>query len=103
MRRGCQGPHQVHARGWAMASRSQACCWRASTGQYVPLRGGWLSDVPPDPNEGAWGDVLLRLSVALNERLTWDFKEEGKPYRDRAYILDSSPKSVKGMKGVNLQ
>jgi len=65
--------------------------FRESTGQYgntVPLSGGWLTDVL-DPNGGACGDVMLRLTVALNanEVAYCEGKEDGRPYRDRAYIL----------------
>jgi hypothetical protein len=46
--------------------------------------GVWLSDVPLDANEGAIGDVLLRLSLKVPARdlRFWEWQEEGKPYRE---------------------
>lgn len=47
-------------------------------------RGVWLSDRPLDANGGARGDVLLEvlLRKAEAEIDLWEWKEEGKPYRE---------------------
>ena len=46
-------------------------------------RGVWLSNMPLDCNEGAWGDILLQID--LPEQAIADYEwieEEGKPYRE---------------------
>ena len=46
--------------------------------------GVWFSDQPLDSNEGASGDVLLRVTLSLSESelKDWEWCEEGKPYRE---------------------
>lgn len=46
--------------------------------------GVWLADRPLDGNEGAAGDVLLAIEIALPDRVIAEFEwvEEGKPYRE---------------------
>ena len=47
-------------------------------------RGVFVSDVPLDCNEGAWGDVLVEIAVDMPESALgeWEWEEEGKPYRE---------------------
>lgn len=45
----------------------------------------WLSDVPLDANEGAFGDALLAVRFAagdLAELTNYEWLEDGKPYRE---------------------
>ena len=61
--------------------------FRDAEGSYLTTklwRGVWLSDRPLDINEGATGDVLLRVELACDEAdlQTWQWKEDGKPYRE---------------------
>jgi len=43
--------------------------------------GVWLSNIPLDENEGAKGDVLLRIDLDTDvARFEWI--EDGKPYRE---------------------
>lgn len=46
--------------------------------------GVWLSNVPLDENEGAFGDVLLEITVSLTEAEVSEYEwvEEGKGYRE---------------------
>ena len=46
--------------------------------------GVWLSDVPLDENEGAWGPVLLKVNVPMSESDLdyYEWVEEGKGYRE---------------------
>jgi hypothetical protein len=58
-----------------------------ATGTYMMslwLTGVWVSDVPLDVNEGAKGNVLLRITLALPDAALSDFEvvEEGKGYRE---------------------
>lgn len=41
----------------------------------------WLSDRPLDEDEGACGDVLMRVMLRT-EISRYDWVEEGKPYRE---------------------
>jgi hypothetical protein len=57
------------------------------TGTYMTglwLTGVWVSNVPLDVNEGAKGNVLLRIALALPAVALSDFEvvEEGKGYRE---------------------
>ncbi len=61
--------------------------FRDASGDYMTERtheGVWLSDVPLDANEGASGDVLLVVIMALSdaEQDQFEWVEEGKPYRE---------------------
>jgi hypothetical protein len=61
--------------------------FRDGVGRYLTSNvwsGVWLSNVPLDSNEGAEGDVLLRVELALDEEdLTrFEWVEEGKYYRE---------------------
>lgn len=52
--------------------------------------GVWVSDVPLDRNEGAWGDVLLQITLDVSESELADYEwveewpeiEGGKRYRE---------------------
>lgn len=80
--------------------------FRDSSGNYMTEQthaGVWLSDVPLDGNEGAMGDVLLLIIMALTEaeQDQYEWVEEGKQYREwlfpatlineRATILEVTP------------
>ena len=61
--------------------------FRDATGNYLTSQewtGVWFSNVPLDVNEGAKGDVLLKVSLSLTERdiAPYEWIEEGKPYRE---------------------
>jgi len=61
--------------------------FKDGTGSYLTAQeysGVWLSDVPLDPNEGAFGDILLEvmLNVPEQELEQFEWKEEGKGYRE---------------------
>lgn len=60
--------------------------FRDGHGTYLTDRkfsGFWLSNVPLDENEGAHGDVLLKvdLDVSAKAPREWEWIEDGKPYR----------------------
>lgn len=52
------------------------------TGQQ--FSGVWLSEVPLDANDGAWGDTLLEVSLDCGEADLdqYEWKEDGKPQRE---------------------
>jgi hypothetical protein len=61
--------------------------FKDTTGYYMialPTSGVWVSDRPLDVNEGARGDILLRVTVRLGKRdlRKYEWVEEGKPYRE---------------------
>ena len=61
--------------------------FRDATGVSMTDRehtGVWLSNVPLDINEGAVGDVLLKVSLDVSETEISDYEwvEELKPYRE---------------------
>lgn len=59
--------------------------FRDNVGFYmlsVPVTGVWLSDTPLSCNEGAKGDVVLRLEIPEEALLSFEVIEEGKPYRE---------------------
>jgi hypothetical protein len=61
--------------------------FRDATGTYFTnqeFSGVWVSDLPLDQNEGAWGDVLLEITLNVPESAIADYEwvEEGKPYRE---------------------
>ena len=61
--------------------------FKDSTGTYLTMNehtGVWLSNVPFDENEGAWGDVLLEVELRMPESKICEYEwvEEFKPYRE---------------------
>ena len=73
----------------AKSSRSiLANGFRDTTGSYllegVKLSGVFVSNVPLDENEGAWGDTLLEIELKLSRRdlAFYELKENGKPFRE---------------------
>lgn len=61
--------------------------FRNTSGDYMTGEthtGVWLSDAPLDCSEGADGDVLLLIVMALSEAEQdhYEWVEEGKPYRE---------------------
>jgi hypothetical protein len=69
-------------------------------------RGVWLSDRPLDENEGACGDVLLRIHVSVPAREIgnkYEWVEEGKGYREfliPAEVLNAQVKKLSVEEGV---
>jgi hypothetical protein len=51
-------------------------------GTDTPRKGVWFSDRPLDVNEGAKGDTLLILDLPDKVFATYEWKEDGKPYRE---------------------
>ena len=69
------------------AAKILAGGFRDAKGNYMTTkrwRGVWFSNVPLSCNEGAKGDVLLRVRFACHDaRLwRWEWIEEDKPYRE---------------------
>jgi hypothetical protein len=59
--------------------------FRDSTGYYGfsrPKTGVWISNVPLDINEGASGDVLLRIDMPERIARKYEWMEDGKHYRE---------------------
>lgn len=61
--------------------------FRDATDNYLTRHeytGVWLSNVPLDVNEGAKGDILLKVSLSLaeNDIAPYEWIEKGKPYRE---------------------
>lgn len=61
--------------------------FKDSRGYYLTDRiweGVWFSVQPLDVDEGAKGDMLLRVDLAVSEKdiEQWEWIEEGKPYRE---------------------
>jgi hypothetical protein len=59
--------------------------FKDGTGYYMtdrPWSGVWLSDRPLDANEGAKGDTVLVIEMPEDEVLSYEWVEEGKPYRE---------------------
>jgi hypothetical protein len=58
--------------------------------------GVWLSDKPLDANEGARGDVLLKVKLDLTEEQLDDYEwiEEGKAYRE--WLIPAALVNAKG-------
>ena len=59
--------------------------FRNTTGRYLTDRewsGVWVSDRPLDNSEGASGEALLQINIAENLLTTFEWVEEGKPYRE---------------------
>jgi len=61
--------------------------FRDGTGYYLTTHlhsGVWVSDQPFDANEGACGNVLIRIELAKEEHEIGSFEwiEEGKGYRE---------------------
>ncbi len=69
------------------AERILATGFRDNTDPYMTTKewtGVWLSDVPLDANEGAWGDVLLKITLSLSEEdiSQYEWIEEQKGCRE---------------------
>ena len=64
----------------------QANGFRDKTGFYLTSQaqrcGVWLSNVPLDCNEGAWGDVLLEVRIPSRLIKRFEWVEKGKGYRE---------------------
>ena len=76
-----------HATTPEAAEKIVADGFRDSSGFYMIARetsGVWLSDVPLDDNEGASGDTLLFVDLALSEEeiAKYEWIEEWKTYRE---------------------
>ena len=77
-----------HRTGGEAATSILADGFKDGTGTYLAapheFSGVWLSNVPLDVNEGAWGDVLLKVTLELSEAdlALYEWVEEGKPYRE---------------------
>jgi hypothetical protein len=61
--------------------------FKDGTGNYMTAHkysGVWLSKVPLDANEGAFGDTLLEVELELSEEALRQFEwfEEGKGFRE---------------------
>ena len=61
--------------------------FRDTRGSYMTDRefeGVWMSDRPLDSNEGACGNVLIRidLDLAPDDLADYEWVEDGKPYRE---------------------
>jgi hypothetical protein len=61
--------------------------FRDATGRFMTdqeFRGVWLSDRPLGENDGAAGDALLQVDVALADDAIdeYEWREKGKPYRE---------------------
>jgi len=61
--------------------------FRDAEGNYLTAniyRGVWISEMPLDVHEGAKGDVLLIVEVAVDvtDMDQWEWVEEGKLYRE---------------------
>jgi hypothetical protein len=76
--------HRAYAKD---ADRILRSGFKDGTGNYMTEHqhsGVWLSDVPLDANEGAFGDTLLAVELNLSEEELRKFEwvEEGKGYRE---------------------
>jgi hypothetical protein len=70
--------------------------FRDGKGTYMTKQehsGVWLSNVPLDENEGAFGDVLLELDLPDEKLTPYEWIEEGKPYREFLVPAGSLPNS----------
>jgi hypothetical protein len=59
--------------------------FRDAIGNYLTgekHKGVWLSNIPLDCNEGAKGDVLLRVEMPMRGLKKFEWIEDGKPYRE---------------------
>ena len=59
--------------------------FRDSVGRFgtdAKFAGVWLSDQPLDANEGAHGDALLIVNIALTKIRRFEWIEPGKGYRE---------------------
>jgi hypothetical protein len=69
------------------AERIKTEGFRDGSGTYLSdtvLTGVWLSNIPLDGNEGAYGDVLLEVNIDLPaaDMDYYECVEEDKPYRE---------------------
>ena len=51
-------------------------------GTNQTFKGVWLSNIPLDPNEGAFGDSVLMIEIPVKAIKPFEWIEEGKPYRE---------------------
>ncbi len=59
--------------------------FRDGCGTYLTdqlLSGVWISDRPLDASEGATGEVLLKIEVPADLVRDYEWREDGKPYRE---------------------
>jgi hypothetical protein len=59
--------------------------FRDGRGRYLTeheFEGVWISEKPLDAGEGAVGDTLLAVSIKRTLVEDYEWKEEGKPYRE---------------------
>jgi len=59
--------------------------FKDQTGTYgtgIFHKGIWISNVPLDINEGAMGDVLFSFEIPEKIIASYEWIEEGKPYRE---------------------
>jgi len=73
--------------------------FKDGTGRYLTTNeysGVWLSNVPLDVNEGAFGDTLLlvELDVAEGELSQFEWIEEGKGFRE--WLIPAALINAKG-------
>jgi hypothetical protein len=74
-----------HRTNAAAAHRILSDGFRDGVGAYMTAQewsGVWLSDVPLDANEGAFGGTLFRLDLPEEMIADYEWKEEGKGYRE---------------------
>ena len=74
--------HRTHA---AIAEPILCDGFRDGTGTYLTTEehsGVWLSNVPLDINEGAEGDTLLQLDLPEQTIADYEWREDGKRYRE---------------------
>ena len=75
--------------------------FRDRTGKYLTdrqWRGVWLSDIPLDIDQGARGGVLLQVQLPPDLVEQYEWKEEGKPYRE--FLV---PANLINRRGVGLR
>ncbi len=74
-----------HRTTQAAAAAIQAHGFRDAMGTYMTdgeHTGVWFADRPLDPNEGASGDALLMTEIPEDQLAAFEWREEGKPYRE---------------------
>jgi hypothetical protein len=62
-----------------------ACGFRDSTGTYATaeqISGVWLSDRPPDPNDGLYDDTVLVIDIPEGVVVPYEWVEASKGYRE---------------------
>ena len=60
-------------------------------GMTCKWRGVWLSNEPPDENDGAHGDILLEVNTSVTEaeiaENNWEIIEDSEQHSDRGYCI----------------